>query len=187
MKLLRGEFSIHSRRGQYESQDSSRRKSNLHDTMRHRIRAAALIVKDDSILLVQHVHPDSGEVWWVPPGGGVETADTSIFDCARRETFEETGLSVELLRIVYIREFVDDENDAHNLELFINSTAYSGELTIRHIQGSGPDEHYIKDVQWVHRDDLQKLVIYPEILQDEFWNDYAQGFPETKYLGKSSS
>jgi 8-oxo-dGTP pyrophosphatase MutT (NUDIX family) len=31
------------------------------------------------------------EVWWVPPGGGVETADTSVFDCARRETFEETG------------------------------------------------------------------------------------------------
>lgn len=41
--------------------------------MRHRIRAAALIVKDDSILLVQHVHPDTGELWWVPPGGGVET------------------------------------------------------------------------------------------------------------------
>ncbi len=154
--------------------------------MRHRIRAAALIVKNDTILLVQHVHPDSGEVWWVPPGGGVETTDTSVFDCARRETFEETGLDVKLSRIVYIREFVDEENGAHNLELFIISTAYSGELAIRHIQGRGPDEHYIKDVRWVHKGDLQHLLIYPEILQDAFWADLAQGFPETKYLGKST-
>ncbi len=154
--------------------------------MKHRIRAAALIVKDDSILLVQHVHPDTGEVWWVPPGGGVETADSSVFDCARREAFEETGLDVKLQRIVYIREFVDEENKAHNLELFVSSSDYSGELTIRHIQGSGPDEHYIKDVQWVHKDDLQKIVIFPEIIKDAFWDDFAQGFPETKYLGKSS-
>ena len=122
----------------------------------------------------------------MPPGGGVETADASVFDCARRETFEETGLHVELLRIVYIREFVDEENDAHNLELFINSRGYSGELTTRHIQGSGPDEHYIKDVRWVQKDKLQSLVVYPEILKDAFWDDLGQGFPETKYLGKSS-
>ena len=122
----------------------------------------------------------------MPPGGGVETADASVFDCARRETFEETGLHVELLRIVYIREFVDEENDAHNLELFINSSGYSGELTIRHVQGSGPDEHYIKDVRWVQKDKLQSLVVYPEILKDSFWDDLGQGFPETKYLGKSS-
>ncbi len=154
--------------------------------MKHRIRAAALIIKDDSILLVQHVHPDTGEVWWVPPGGGVETADSSVFDCARRETFEETGLDVKLQRIVYIREFVDEENKAHNLELFISSTSYSGDLTIRHIQGSGPDEHYIKDVQWVHKDMMQKMVIYPEIIKNVFWDDFAEGFPVTKYLGKSS-
>lgn len=154
--------------------------------MKHRIRAAALIVKDDSILLVQHVHPDTGEVWWVPPGGGVETVDRSVFDCARRETFEETGLDVKLQRIVYIREFVDEENKAHNLELFISSKGYSGELTIRHIQGSGPDEHYIKDVQWIHKDKMQEMVIYPEIIKNAFWDDFAEGFLETKYLGKSS-
>jgi hypothetical protein len=59
-------------------------------------------------------------------------------------------------------------------------------LTTRHVQESGPDEDYLKGVRWVHRDDLRGLVIYPEVLQDEFWDDFAQGFPQTKYLGKSS-
>ena len=151
--------------------------------MRHRIRAAALITNGDKILLVQHVHPVSGETWWVPPGGGLEAVDSSVFACARRETFEETGLDVTLEHIVYIREFRDEENRAFNLELFMNSSAYSGELTIRHVQGSGPDEHYIKDARWVSREEMGPLVIYPEIIKNQFWEDLAAGFPQTRYLG----
>lgn len=153
--------------------------------MRHRIRAAALIVENDCILLVQHVHPETGETWWVPPGGGVEIIDNSIFDCARRETFEETGLDVKLDRIVYIREFADQENQAYHLELFISSSWHDGELTIANIQGSGPDEHYIKEVRWVSKADIGELVVYPGILKDKFWEDQSQGYPKTRYLGRS--
>lgn len=151
--------------------------------MKHRIRAAALVTDGDAVLLVQHVHPETGEEWWVPPGGGVEAEDASLFDCVRREVFEETGLQVELNNVVYLREFVDQENQARNLELFVEATGFSGELTIRHVQGSGPDEHYIKDVRWVPKAELNDMVIYPEILRDDFWCDLAKGFPETKYLG----
>jgi 8-oxo-dGTP diphosphatase len=151
--------------------------------MKHRIRAAALITKNDSILLVQHVHPVSGEEWWVPPGGGVEPEDASLFDCVRREVFEETGLQVELTSVVYLREFIDQENQARNLELFVGSNGFSGELTIRHVQGSGPDEHYIRNVRWVRRAEIGDMVVYPEILKDGFWTDLAEGFPRTKYLG----
>ncbi len=153
--------------------------------MRHRVRVAALIVEHGHILLVKHVHPETGAVWWVPPGGGVEEVDKDIFDCARRETFEESGLSVTLGRIVYIREFCDLETDTYHLELFLNSSAHAGELTIRHIQGTGPDEHYIKDVRWIAKGEMQDMVVYPEILKDAFWEDVAQGFPKSRYLGRS--
>ena len=65
--------------------------------MQHRIRAAAIVVQGDSVLLVQHQHNDlqGGRPWWVPPGGGVE-GEESLMDCAQREVLEETGLSVEL-------------------------------------------------------------------------------------------
>ena len=151
--------------------------------MKHRIRAAALITKDDSILLVQHVHPETGEEWWVPPGGGVESEDKSVFDCAKREVFEETGLEVVLTDIVYLREFLDQENENRNVEIFIDSSSCTGELTIRHVQGSGPDEHYIRDVRWVPRAELQNMVVYPEILKDKFWEDHKRGYPKMQYLG----
>lgn len=154
--------------------------------MRHRVRVAALIVENDHVLLVQHVHPDTGDEWWIPPGGGVEDVDDSLFDCVRREVFEESGLAVALGRIIYIREFVDTENDTYHLELFMSSTDYSGELTIKNIQGTGIDEHFIKDARWIHKDEVQNLVVYPEILKDEFWDDLANGYPETRYLGRSS-
>jgi len=151
--------------------------------MTHRIRVAALITDGDRILLVQHIHPVTREEWWVPPGGGVEQEDGSVFDCARREVFEETGLRVELTNIVYIREFLDQENQARNLELFVGSTAHSGELTLRHVQGSGPDENYIRGVRWVPRCELGNITVYPEVLRSSFWEDLAEGFPRTKYLG----
>ena len=151
--------------------------------MIHRIRAAALIIQNDQVLLVKHVHPISGFAWWVPPGGGLAPEDASIFDCVRREVFEETGLRVELSRIVYIREFIDLENRAHNLELFLAAKSFSGELTMKNIPGKGPDEHYIKDVKWLSREAVKDLVVFPEILKDKFWEDAQAGFLETRYLG----
>jgi ADP-ribose pyrophosphatase YjhB (NUDIX family) len=94
--------------------------------MKHRIRAAAIVVQDDAlratggqrILLVRHKTPSTGEEWWIPPGGGIEPEDRTIMDCAVRETFEEAGIRVECRRIAYIREFVQAEHDIRHMEFF---------------------------------------------------------------------
>ena len=158
------------------------------ERMRHRIRAAAIVVEGDSVLLVQHQHDEieGGQSWWVPPGGGVE-GEESLFECARRETLEETGLSVELGRIAYIREFV--EPGYHHCEVFLVAASYSGTLTT----GSNPAtgvfdvDHVIKDVRFVHRDEMAGMTIYPEEVKTSFWDDLASGFPVTRYLGVSKS
>lgn len=152
--------------------------------MQHRIRAAAIIINNNKILLVKHVHPETGREWWVPPGGGVEEIDDSIFDCAKRESFEETNLKIELTRLLYIREFHDKENQKLNIELFALADSFEGEISMKNIAGKGQDEHFIKDVAWLSRSELKDIVVYPEIIKDKLWKDYAAGFPSTKYLGR---
>lgn len=79
--------------------------------MKHRVRVAAIIVEDNNVLLVKHVSPETGYEWWVPPGGGMEKIDNSIFDCAKREVFEETDLKVDVSKVIYIREFIEKSNN----------------------------------------------------------------------------
>jgi 8-oxo-dGTP diphosphatase len=152
--------------------------------MKHRIRSAVIIVDDNKILLIKHVHPKTGIEWWVPPGGGVEETDVSIFECAKREAFEEANLNIDASRVVYIREFHDKEDNVLNVEFFVLADSYIGEVNIRNIAGSGPDEQYIKKAEWFTKEDLQDITVYPEILKDSFWEDYKNSFPEIKYLGR---
>ena len=149
--------------------------------MQHRIRSAVLVVDGDSILLVKHKHPQTGVEWWVPPGGGVK-GDESIFDCARRETFEESGLAVELEDIVYIREFIELEVPRHHMEFFIWAKSYKGDVTIRNLVAGEPDAHVIQEARFVPRVELAKLTVFPEILKDAFWDNLQLGFPGPKYL-----
>lgn len=154
--------------------------------MKHRIRAAAIITKDNKILLVKHVHPVSGRTWWVPPGGGIEENDQSIFDCAKRETWEETNLTIEASDIIYIREFFDTENQKLNIEFFVLADSHSGKIGLDNIAGTGPDDQYIKELKWLSRYEIQNMTVHPEILKNDFWQDFKKNFPHVKYLGRQT-
>lgn len=148
------------------------------DTMQHRIRAAALIVQDDRILLVKlHVND---RIFWIPPGGGLKGSE-SIFGCAARETWEETGLCVELDRIAYIRQLADVEQDTNHLEFFLLASSWSGSVTLNNIPDD--DDPDLEAAEFFTRDEIQQITVYPEILKGEFWEDLRNGLPPTKYLG----
>lgn len=83
-----------------------------------------------------------------------------------------------------IREFHDKENQKLNIELFVLADSFKGEISMKNIAGKGQDEHFIKDVEWLSKSEMKHIIVYPEILGDIFWDDYAAGFPNTKYLGR---
>jgi ADP-ribose pyrophosphatase YjhB (NUDIX family) len=151
--------------------------------MKHRIRSAAIIVKDNAVLLVKHKNPENGFEWWVPPGGGLED-DESIYDCAKRETYEETGLKVELGQILYLREFAESSRAIHQFEIFILANSFTGELTTANVRPQDLDSAYIKDVQFLSKRQMRGLTVFPEILKDKFWQDFSPGKRlEVQYLG----
>jgi len=154
--------------------------------MKHRIRAAALVVKDGGLLLVKHRHPETGAEWWIPPGGGLLTGET-LYDCAVREAYEETGLTVELGQILYLSEFVDLDDKIHHLEVFILANSFKGNLTIKNVPSDETDASYIKAAQFFSPKEMTGLVVFPEILKEEFWRDLASGRLVFRYLGQHSA
>ena len=155
--------------------------------MQYRVRAAALIFSKDqqSLLLIKHVHPKTGEVWWVPPGGAVEKGDQNIFQTAERETFEESNYIIKTSKeIRYIREFYETTKGLLHLELFVPGEVISGVLSIKNIYGKGEDEHYIQAAAWLTRKEIQGVPVYPEIIKaDSFWE---QSDPNGTYLERQS-
>ncbi len=135
--------------------------------MQHRIRAAALVEYRGKILLVKHVHPKTKYEWWTAPGGGIEDSDISIIAGTIREVFEETGITVQINSDpVLIKEFVDDENDRLNIELFFPAKYIKGVLTTENIYGNGIDEQYIKAARWFSSGELVEYDVFPkEIIQ----------------------
>jgi ADP-ribose pyrophosphatase YjhB (NUDIX family) len=144
--------------------------------MRYGISAGALILQDQRILLVRHYRQNAFD-FWVPPGGGLK-GEESIFDCAQRETFEETGLRVKPDRMVYVQEFV--EPGYHFCKFFILCAVVSGSLTLDY---KGSEEHHLVDARFWSQEQVKHATVYPEILQDRFWADMAAGFSEVRYLG----
>lgn len=86
--------------------------------MENRIRVGALVFESDRILLVKHVDPETGYTWWVTPGGRLKESET-IFECAERETMEETSLRVRAGRIVYLRQFIYRQFGTNSIEIFL--------------------------------------------------------------------
>ena len=144
--------------------------------MRYGISAAALIVQQKRLLLVNH--RKSGQYdFWVPPGGKLQ-GNESIFDCAQRETMEETGLSVALDRIVYIVEYA--EPGYHFCKFFIRCKTFDGHPTLANRES---DKTFLASARFLSRADMDGLDVRPTILKDRFWADLEAGFPETRYLG----
>ena len=144
--------------------------------IRYGISAAALVVQDNRLLLVNH--RDRGRYdFWLPPGGRLEGSE-SIMDCARRETLEETGLTVEPDRILYVQEFT--EPGYHFVKFFILCSGFSGELTL---ENRDADESWLVDAAFFAREQLQGMDVRPEVLAGHFWADLEAGLPQVRYLG----
>lgn len=122
--------------------------------LKHRIRAAGILVDEQRrVLLALEEVTESGTEVWVPPGGGLEPDDASVVECLRREFLEETGLSIEVGALLYVREGPEAETDTHGIELYFAVHSPRGE--VNHIERQhapfGADKR--RHVRWFTRAD----------------------------------
>jgi 8-oxo-dGTP diphosphatase len=119
-----------------------------------RIRVAVLIWRDSEVLLVRH--EKGGHSYWLVPGGGVDAGETMV-EAAARELLEETGLGVEVGRLLLLCEAIDPRpGGRHILNAVFAGTVRTGTLAV------GADKA-LRDARWQPLDALASLEMFPPI------------------------
>jgi 8-oxo-dGTP pyrophosphatase MutT (NUDIX family) len=117
---------------------------------------------------------------WGPPAGGLDESE-SIYDCAHREFFEETGAKASNIRLAYVQQYTDAETNTAGF-LFVASDMEGTPS----VQGEGGrDSEWFEELVWLGRDDLADKRILPPFLKDRFFDDCETGFESPIYLPRS--
>ena len=149
--------------------------------MQHRIRAAGIVIDRDRILMVNE--NEGGQSYWVPPGGGFEAQDGNTSNTVKREVWEESGLTVSVGPLLFVREFFETSKNIYHVEQFYWVGSWSGDLTLKNLEFSSGDERSISDVRWMTRQELSVIKVFPPQLRDLLWDKLAAGDQSIVHLG----
>ena len=90
---------------------------------------AVIVIRGGRVLLGKRKGAH-GEGTWALPGGHLDLFET-IEDCAKREVFEETGLSIgDIEHAAFTNDFFENESK-HYVTLFVTATYEGGEAKLR--------------------------------------------------------
>lgn len=90
--------------------------------MQRRVNVRGVIWQDGKLLSQQLIHKPNEPAWkpyWCTPGGGMDDGET-IAQALTREMIEETGVTPEIGRLLFVQQFFDGEKE--QLEFFFHIT-----------------------------------------------------------------
>jgi len=133
-------------------------------------RAAAFIIKDGKLLFAKNVnHPSYYIV-----GGCIEESETSE-EAICRELFEETGLKLEVDKLVIVQErFTTNEvnKQRHHEIVFFYTIKNCDNIHI--LDGSFSDQGTKEIFHWLPIKDLAQFNIVPEFLKTKSFENMAK-------------
>ena len=117
------------------------------------------------ILLVKNKDQD----FWYPPGGGWHYGTENLLECARRGVKEETGLDINISRLLYIQEF-HDAPDSISLEtMWLAKPQSATKLDVLHVDKDVDGK--VESAKWFSKNDLRGFKVFPKRLQNTFWDN----------------
>ena len=144
--------------------------------MLHRISAGVIVEADSKILLVHNYLPGRYD-FWVAPGGGVEGAE-DLQSAALREVREECGLDVELGPIAYIEDLYNPEQRI--CKIWFIGHVIGGAIRTDSAEASAEG---IVAAAFLSRKEFEGKVVFPLVLESDYWRDRESGFNQPRYLG----
>lgn len=134
-----------------------------------------ILDEQDRVLMVRQHH--EGRDIWMVPGGGIEEGENSR-EAGAREVLEETGLEVELGKLIWHVEEVSEKRGQRFVNFFL-ARLTGGSLRLGMDPEFSKEEQVLREVRFMSREEMGNLeVLYPEYLKDELWR-----FLEEDYYG----
>jgi ADP-ribose pyrophosphatase YjhB (NUDIX family) len=142
------------------------------------VRLRLIIIKNGK-LLTQFTSKNN---YYYYIGGHLEYGETILEGCKREVAEECNGANLELIKILYIRDFILPEENEHSVELFV-----LGDIDkFKELENLKDPQHPDGDV-WCTWLDLEKLPdnLLPKALTKKLIKDYKNNFPNSgEYVGK---
>jgi ADP-ribose pyrophosphatase YjhB (NUDIX family) len=113
--------------------------------------ATGVLEREGRILMVASRYPNHALPLWNLPGGR-QRAGELLEETLRREFHEETGLAIEVDRLLYVSESYDRQTDAHFLNVTFSVRA-EGQPK------AGLDDAHIVGIDWVPRGEVGARLI----------------------------
>lgn len=121
---------------------------------RLRVRVCGICIEDDRILLVRHTSVGSENIFWSPPGGGMEFGESAPSALAR-EFAEETGLEVEVGEMIFVNEFI--QPPLHAVELFFQVKIKSGLLSLGYDPEFSAHHQILQEVRFMTMEEITAI------------------------------
>lgn len=143
--------------------------------MKHRISVGALVVEENKILLVNHKR-DGRYDFWVAPGGGIQGIE-SLTEGVAREVREETGLIVDVGKLMYVEEMYNPEE--RSIKFWYLCELAGGNLDCTAEEAT---QEYIVDAKFMAAGEFGDRVVFPTMLLNGFWEKIEQADVTPEYL-----
>ncbi|QTN00684.1 NUDIX domain-containing protein [Sediminibacillus dalangtanensis] len=128
-------------------------------------RTAAVMIKNDHVLLHKQVHEDH----WALPGGRVEILEDSQ-TTVQREIKEELGWDIEVHNLLWVTEnfFAYNERDFHEIGLYYHASPQAS-IKVEADTFYGEEGNRLI-YQWVPLEELKNINLVPWFLKNSLLN-----------------
>ncbi len=145
-------------------------------SQRKPIRSAAIVLKDNQILLMHRIN--NGKEYYVFPGGGVEEGET-FEETAIRETQEEMSVKVETRKLLYHICYVAENKESEQYFYLAKYVAGNPQLSPGNELTDMQAGKSVYEPMWVDLDKIISLNVYPTEVRGWILEDIEDNFSQT--------